>query len=329
MLGCAHYLCFQCQVGNASCKLCNVKEEYGNLMCDLDVLKLSCSCLIPKKYIVNHILSQTNDQIFCLESDSDVNIYPYCFCMKRLSESDMQVLFKKEMYDRVRFLKHEAEKSKPQRIYTLVDEQGYDTKHLINIYCKDSDIINNRDISIALQQNKNIKSICVREGDVTEGVVKAIAALASKLQTLTSLSFKDVAMSREVLLLVAEAFGDVRVGKLAMKNVRLDSQVIFESVGKLMHQTKAQCVELKNVGMNDYGLIYFAEYIPKAEGLKDLDISYNKLTKVGLKCIEDLLKDNNQHLKSLKLKQERAEQSYYDSIRSLRTSIKAIEIEAF
>lgn len=32
MLGCGHYLCFQCQVGNASCKLCNVKEDYGSFV---------------------------------------------------------------------------------------------------------------------------------------------------------------------------------------------------------------------------------------------------------------------------------------------------------
>jgi hypothetical protein len=248
--------------------------------------------------------------------------------MRRLSESDMQILFKKEMYNRIRYLQHEAEKFKLQRIYTLVDEQGYDTKNSINIYCKDADIINNKDISTALQQNKAIKNICIRDGDVTHSIVKAVASLVNKAQVLTAISFKDVTIRRSVLDSLVEALGEVRLSKLTMKNVRLESQTEFRSVGKIMYQTKVQCAELKGMVMNDYGLIYLADYLLKTEGLRELDISYNKLTKIGLKCIEDLLKDND-HLKYIKLKQERAEQSYYESIRSLRTTIKDIEIEAY
>lgn len=31
LLKCGHYLCFQCQISNFPCKLCNAKEEYGKI----------------------------------------------------------------------------------------------------------------------------------------------------------------------------------------------------------------------------------------------------------------------------------------------------------
>jgi len=246
--------------------------------------------------------------------------------MKELSEADMQVLFKKKMYERVKVLRQELLKLRPQRICNLINEQAYSTKTFINIPCKEEDIINKEKILISLENNKNIKAICVKKGNVTENVVQVLISLVGRFPSLMEIAFKDVTISKPSLQLITSALSKVKMQKLSFRNIHVDSQTDFEHIGFIITQTKPQCVILKNLGMNDYGLLYIADHIGNAEGLKELNLSYNKYTKVGLKCIEGTLKDN-ESLKILKLKQEETDNSYYEFIRGLRTVLKGVEIE--
>eukprot|EP00826_Nyctotherus_ovalis_P066335 TRINITY_DN9796_c0_g1_i7.p2 TRINITY_DN9796_c0_g1~~TRINITY_DN9796_c0_g1_i7.p2 ORF type:complete len:356 (+),score=100.07 TRINITY_DN9796_c0_g1_i7:1080-2147(+) len=321
LLRCGHFLCFHCQASDFPCSLCSSKDKY-------DPVKLSCSCIMPKKYILEHILKQTNGQLFRAEGDFDILLYPFCFCMKELSETDMQVLFKKKIYERVKALKQEIVKSRSQRIYNLINEQSYATKSTIVIPCREEDIINKKDIIMTLESNKSIKAVCIKKGNVTENIVQVLINLVGRFPSLAEIAFRDVAIAKPSLQLIEAALSKAKVQKFSIKNARFDSQPDLEHVGAIISQVKPQSVVLKSIGMNDYGLLYIADYIANAEGLRDLDLSYNKLTRAGLKCIEDSLKDNGS-LKLLKLKQEDAEHAYYEFIKGLKSTIKGIEIEAF
>ena len=277
---------------------------------------------------MNYVMKMTNGQVFRIQNDSDTLFYPYCLCMKQLSEADMQVLFKKEIYDRTKCLGQEIVKYKPQRIYNLVEEQNYHSKNNINIFCRDSDILNTKEIVSILENNKNIKKIIIKEGEINENIVDLLSNLVVKFPSLASISFKDVMITTNILKLLCPIMSKVKVQKLTIKKCYIASQLDFEEIGKIILQTKAQHVVLKQVGMNDYGLIYISQAISQAEALKDLDISYNNITRMGLKCIEDVLKDND-HLQNLHLKQARSSQVFYDFIRGMKSIIKNIEFDVY
>jgi len=269
----------------------------------------------------------TNGQVLQINDDAEAIVYPYCFCGKQLSEGDMQVLFRKEAYERVKSLTYELIKNKPQRVHNLVEEQGYKTRKNIVLYARDYDLIDSKEILQAIDHNKSIENIQIKIGQITDTVLKPLAEIIGKNANLNEIELKDVTMTGEVLQKLGNILGKTKIKCFKMKNCRLNSQRNFEYIGAILWQGNIQDAELKNVGMNDYGLTYLAEPIAKLESLKSLNLSSNIITRIGLKCIEDVLKDN-EHLRYLGLKQKSASGIYYDYIRNLKSNIKGMEIDS-
>ncbi len=241
----------------------------------------------------------------------------------------MQALFPKDVYERAKSLSYELAKSHASRAHGLVEEHGYRSRKEIVFPAKDADLGESKEVLAALEQNKGACIFSLVSGEVSEAfAATGLAAIFARVPATTQLRIKDVAMDAFALQAMAGSLTKLKLQSIWMKRVRFPSQRVFEHLGAIIIQSKLQEVTLRDVGMTDYGLAFLADPIAKAESLKRLDLSYNPITRVGLRCIEDALKEND-HLEYLGLRQKRAAAAYYEYVKGLKSLIKAIDFDAF
>lgn len=306
----------------------------------VDLVKLSCSCIVPLKYIVENVLNQTDGQILILSADGESNIikhvnpkleieYPTCFCKKRLTEADMQIMFRKAIYDKIKTFSHEYLKQKSTRLQAIIDYSGLKTREKLTINCRDLDLATSKEIQQSLEINPNLRKLVLSKGKINEEIIKGNTAfLLSKIPNLQELKLKDINISKNSLRALADILNQSNIQVLEFNNTAVKAQDSFEYIGAIIWQSKVHKLILRNAGLTDYGLIYLAEPISKSENLHHLDLSFNNITTIGLKQIEENLKDNK-HLQYLKIRQKVYGLAFHKQIKNLRTVLKQIDIDSY
>jgi hypothetical protein len=239
----------------------------------------------------------------------------------------MLLLYRKEVYEKIKTVSSELLKSRTQRLQHLLDTQGYKLRHGIQFHGHSIDLTAGKEIKTALAANTNVDKLSILHCRLTHRLLRSVLHDPLRLcPALKTLELVSVTLNNAALQTLAEALTKMQLTSLMFQDVGLQSQRSFEFIGALMWQAKLQSVGLCGVRLNDYGLVYLLEPLSKTESLQRLDLSYNHITKIGIKMLEDSLRDNN-HLEYIGLRQTVYSTVYQDCIRGLQATCKNLDVD--